>query len=112
MFNETRTIYERRQPVVDGFVFRFTCNDCLLIFFTVRRENIRRLSYLSFFLSRSKHQNVSFCVTMILRMQSQKILVETWAENIDLEPISSVLRSSLRDLVCLQIARQKDKTQI
>jgi hypothetical protein len=46
---------------------------------------------------------------MISRMESQKILVETGDENIDIEPIPSVLRSSLRGLVPLQIAPKKDK---
>jgi hypothetical protein len=46
---------------------------------------------------------------MISRTESQKILVEKLDENIDIEPIPSVLRSSLRGLVPLQIAPKKDK---
>jgi hypothetical protein len=42
-------------------------------------------------------------------MESQKILVETRDETIDMEPIQSVLRSSLRGLVLLQIVLKKDK---
>jgi hypothetical protein len=46
---------------------------------------------------------------MISRTESQKIFVETRDENIDIEPVPSVLRSSLRSLVLLQIATKKDK---
>jgi hypothetical protein len=46
---------------------------------------------------------------MISRMESQKILIETRDENIDIEPLPSVLRSFLRGLVHLQIAPKKDK---
>jgi hypothetical protein len=46
---------------------------------------------------------------MISRTESQKILVETRDENIDIEPIPSVLKSSLRGLARLQIAPKKDK---
>jgi hypothetical protein len=46
---------------------------------------------------------------MISGMESQKIFVETRDENIDIEPIPSVLRSSLRGLIPLQIAPKKDK---
>jgi len=42
-------------------------------------------------------------------MESQKIFIERWYEHIDIEPIPSVLRSSRRGLVRLQIGRQKDK---
>ncbi len=66
-------------------------------------------SFLSSFLSRSTHQKLSFCVAMISRTGSQKIFVETRDENIDIEPIPSVLRSSIRGLVRVQIVRQKDK---
>jgi hypothetical protein len=44
---------------------------------------------------------------MISRTESQKILVETSDENIDIEPLPFVLRSSLRSLVPLQIAPKK-----
>jgi hypothetical protein len=46
---------------------------------------------------------------MISRRESQKIFVETWDENIDIEPIPSILRSFPRGLVRLQIAPKKDK---
>jgi hypothetical protein len=46
---------------------------------------------------------------MISGTESQKIFVETWDENIDIEPIPSVLRSSLRGVVPSQIASKKDK---
>jgi hypothetical protein len=66
-------------------------------------------SLLSFFLSRSTHQKLSFRVAMISRTESQKIFVETRYENIDIEPIPSVLRSSLRGLVPSQRAPKKDE---
>jgi hypothetical protein len=59
-----------------------------------------------FFLSRITHQKLSSGDAMISRMESQKTFVETRDENIDIEPILFGLRSSLRRLVCLQIARQ------
>jgi hypothetical protein len=50
-----------------------------LVFFLRCEVPILRLSasLLSFFLSRSTHQKLSFCVAMISRTESQKILVET-----------------------------------
>jgi hypothetical protein len=46
---------------------------------------------------------------MISTTESDKISVETGDENIEIEPIPSVVRSSLRSLVPLQIAPKKDK---
>jgi hypothetical protein len=46
---------------------------------------------------------------MISRTESQKVFVEKRDENINIEFIPSVLRSSLRGLVPLQIAQKKDK---
>jgi hypothetical protein len=77
--------------------------------FKVRSTYIEVVREFTFFLSRSTHRNLLFCVAMIWRMESQKIFVETRDETIDIEPIPSVLRSSLRGLVPLQIALKKDK---
>ena len=46
---------------------------------------------------------------MILRTGGRKIVVQTRDENIEIEPISSVLRSFVRGFVRLQKTRQKDK---
>ncbi len=41
------------------------------------------------------HQKHSFWVAIISRIETQKIFIETGDENIDIELISSVLRSSI-----------------
>ncbi len=46
---------------------------------------------------------------MVSRTESQKIVIETRDENIDIEPGSLGFRSSLRGLVPLEITPQKDK---
>ncbi len=73
-------------------------------------EVVREFTFfLSFILSRSTHQKLSFCVAMIWRTESQKILIEKGDENIDIEPIQPILRSSPIGLVRSEKARQKDK---
>ncbi len=42
-------------------------------------------------------------------IKDRKKFIETRDENIGIEPISSILRSSLRDLIRLQIEPQNDK---
>ncbi len=81
------------------------------LYFEVRSSSIEviREFFLSFLLSKITHQNFFVCVVVISRIKSHKIFIETRDENIDIESILSILRSSLRDLIRLQIDPQKDK---
>ncbi len=65
-------------------------------------------SFFFFFLSRRTHQKLVFCVVMISRTESQKIVVQTRNENIEIELDKSVFRSFVGVSVRLQGARKKD----
>ncbi len=111
------------------YIIRMTFNRCRLIIQKVRKtlisrfeKELRTLNDILEFIE------MSSCLTLCLycylgvwiesfhsvprwfhECKSQKVFVETRDENISIEPILSILRSSLRNLVCLRIARQKDK---
>ena len=78
---------------------------CFILFFFIKMRSIYIAigREFSLFLSLSRtHQKCSFCVAMISRTESQKILIETGHENIDMKFIPFDFQFSVDSLVSLQ----------